>query len=436
MELPTTSFNEISNSKENLIYPNAPKEQINQEKLDINQFFVGNGNNKSQENEKFIIKFSYYCFIVITLSVFILPGSIAPAIAIKDLETEVRIIIISGGIILILILLISFNNKLEITKDIANNKTIIKLKNFLCCTKKTINIDLDNTYFHVKYEMYNDSEGQTQEKSELFIINNNKNLSGIDLDKSNIKSKPIKFYYYFNNIDNGNGHKFGNDLNNFVGASGENPFSFNINKYMKNKNINSNVFFGRGMLCKYMRFSDNFFTYHLRDPFHTTCINCLFILFTILSNLIFIGLGTFLIISGITNNIIIVIGSLLFVIPNIILYLIYKCVKAKKENIYRIDIIYSKNFDRMFIGLVKYTKTSYVNIFEFQMNNINRFILENIGHDNYNLKVIFKNNDSQLICNIKKSQEELEGLAFLLNERLINHINNTNDMSSISNDNN
>ena len=55
-----------------------------------------------------------------------------------------------------------------------------------------------------------------------------------------------------------------------------------------------------------------------------------------------------------------------------------------------IDIIYSKNFDRMFIGLVKYTKTSYVNIFEFQMNNINRFILENIGHDNYNLKVILK----------------------------------------------
>ena len=150
----------------------------------------------------------------------------------------------------------------------------------------------------------------------------------------------------------------------------------------------------------------------------------------------FIGLGTFLIISGITNNIIIVIGSLLFVIPNIILYLIYKCVKAKKENIYRIDIIYSKNFDRMFIGLVKYTKTSYVNIFEFQMNNINRFILENIGHDNYNLKVIFKNNDSHLICSIKKSQEELEGLAFLLNERLINNINNTNEMNSISNDNN
>ena len=204
---------------------------------------------------------------------------------------------------------------------------------------------------------------------------------------------------------------------------------------MKNKNINFKPFFGGGILSRYMKFSDNYFTYHLRDPFSTTRINCLFIFFTILLNVIFFGLGIYSIKSGIIHIELIVIGSLLFAITNIILYLIYKCVKEKKENIYRIDIIYSRNFDRLFIGLVKYTKTSYVNIFEFQMNNINRFILEKISHDNFNLKVIFKNNHSKLICNVKKSQEELEGLAFLLNERLINNINNTNEIETIDNNN-
>ena len=436
MELPTTSFNENSNPKQNLIYSEEPKEQINQEMLNVNQFFVFFKNNKSPENEKFIIKFSSYCILVISLSAFILSGTIGSALTIKNLETEVRIIIISGGIILALISLISFNNKLEIIKDKANNKTIIKLKNFLCCTKKLIKIDLDNTYFYVKHEIYRDSKGRKRESNILFIINNNKNLSGIDFDKSNIKSKPMKLFYYFNNIDNAKGDKFGDDLNNFVGASGDNPLTFNINNYMNNKNINFKPFFEGGILSRYMKFSDNYFTYHLRDPFSTTRINCLFIFFTILLNVIFIGLGIYSIKSGIIHIELIVIGSLLFVIYNIILYLIYKCVKEKKENIYRIDIIYSRNFDRMFIGLVKYTKTSYVNIFEFQMNNINRFILEKISHDNFNLKVIFKNNHSKLICNVKKSQEELEGLAFLLNERLINNINNTNEIETIDNNNN
>ena len=56
-------------------------------------------------------------------------------------------------------------------------------------------------------------------------------------------------------------------------------------------------------------------------------------------------------------------------------YIIYKLSKKFFDNIYRIDCIFSRNFDRIFIGLVKYTKTSYANTFEFQMNNIDRFIL-------------------------------------------------------------
>ena len=155
------------------------------------------------------------------------------------------------------------------------------------------------------------------------------------------------------------------------------------------------------------------------------------IMIFIITNFTFISLSLNLIINN-KDIIIIVIGVLLLFIPNIILYKIYKYLKVKKENIFRIDCIYSKDFDRIFIGIVKYTKTSYVNTFEFQMNNIDKFILERLSSENFNLKVIFKNNKSQMICNINKNQEELEGLAYLLNERLIN---NTNEMNTIGNDN-
>ena len=110
------------------------------------------------------------------------------------------------------------------------------------------------------------------------------------------------------------------------------------------------------------------------------------------------------------------------------MYILYKIFKYCYENIFRIDCIYSKNFDRVFIGLVKYTKTKYVNTFEFQMDNIRRFILERKG-GNFNLKVEFKNNGTQQICTIKnKTQDELEGLAYLLNERL--NINSNNNIDS------
>ena len=75
---------------------------------------------------------------------------------------------------------------------------------------------------------------------------------------------------------------------------------------------------------------------------------------------------------------------------------------------------------------MKYTKTSYVNIFEFQMNNIDRFILTKITNEKYNLVVIFKNSKRQLICNIKKRHEDLEGLAYLLNEKLVKNKENVN----------
>jgi hypothetical protein len=65
------------------------------------------------------------------------------------------------------------------------------------------------------------------------------------------------------------------------------------------------------------------------------------------------------------------------------------------------------------------------------MNNISKFFIEREGNSNskFNLKVEFKNNTIEQVCTIKnKTQEELEGLVYLLNERLnLNSINNSSE---------
>ena len=371
MEETITPFNEISNSKENLIYPEEPEEQDNQEIYNVNQFFVDvkfpEKDDKfimTSERDKFIFTFNCCRVLIIVFTTIILSITIFLASGISSLKTGDRIIIILEGIILVLIILIFSKNRLEITKDKSNNKAIIKIKNFLCFTIKTIKIDLDSIYFHIKHETFTDSEGYTQVSNGLIIINNNKNLLEIDLDKSNIKSKPANVFYYFKDIGFGKYEyeQLNDDLNKFVGASGDKDTS---------------ELFLSDDLGGCMKLSDNYFTFYFRDPLSTSCFNRLFIFLTILSNLIFINLGGFFFISlGVNNDRYkekgyIVIGALLFVIPNVILYLIYKCIKVKSKEIFRIDIIYSKDFDRIFIGLVKYIEASYVNTFEFQMNIIN-----------------------------------------------------------------
>ena len=178
-----------------------------------------------------------------------------------------------------------------------------------------------------------------------------------------------------------------------------------------------------------MKFSDHCFTYHLRTPLTPSYINIYFILISCLINFGTIY-GIITLINSKNDTIIKLIGVIAFPIVNIILYILYKILKFYFDNIFRIDCIYSKNFDRVFIGIVKYNKTQYINTFEYQMNNISRFILEregNSSNSNYNLKVVLKNNETEHICTIKnKTQEELEGLAYLLNERL--NINSNNNI--------
>ena len=418
MEFSNSPTGECSNSKEKLI-------KNNEQKINVNQFFVNENDQSSEDDKKVIITFScFYRILKPICSIFILMVTIIPATVIEKLYIYERICIIIAGITFALSLLIISKNKIEISKNKSINKVYIKCKNFLCFSIKTIILDLENTHFYAKY---NKDEDNVTLSTTLLIINDYKNLKDIDLDSSNIKQKPAQFFYSFDNIDID--YELEKNLNDFVGSLYfYNPLLFNINNYMKKGNdYNDNQY----DLSEYMKFSDNFFTYHFLSRLNSSCLDCIkYILFLFL-NLVILG-GTVSLLS--LKNILFyrLIGALAFLVVNIIFCLICKWVKVCKENIYRIDCIYSKDFDRIFIGLVKYNKKSYVNTFEFHMNNIERFILEKQGSKViFNLKVIFKDKNSQQICSIKnKTKENLEGLAYLLNEKLINNLSTNNNLDT------
>ena len=92
-------------------------------------------------------------------------------------------------------------------------------------------------------------------------------------------------------------------------------------------------------------------------------------------------------------------------------------------NLLELIVYILKIFDRIFIGLVRLTEASYVKTFEYKINDIDKFILQKEVNDNiinFILTVIFKNGESQNICNIKnQTRENLEELAYFLNEKII-----------------
>ena len=416
-----TPMNNISNQNENLIQT----EQNRQHNVNINQYFVEKDGQSS--NNTFDIRFICCNVLVYTFSILVLLGCLIPVIVIPNLDFYLRVIIGLSGVIFSLILMIFCVYKIKLIKDTSNGKVIVKVINYLCFPKMKLNLDIENTHFYIMREFYQDEDG-TSESFRLLIINDYKNLVDIDLDTSNIKQKPAKFFYSFNNVWRGNyDHtQFAQLLNNFIGNSGEydNPLFFNINKYLNKSKF---IFYSSGVLSKYMKFSEHLFTFHLKNPLGPTCVDILFIIITCFINFGIVS-GAITLLTSKNDTIIRLIGVIVFPIVNIILYILYKIFKYCFDNIFRIDCIYSKNFDRVFLGLVKYTKTKYINTFEFQMNNISRFILEREG-TNFNLKVEFKNNETQQICTIKnKTQEELEGLINLLNKRLI--INTENNFDS------
>ena len=267
--------------------------------------------------------------------------------------------------------------KLEITKDDKNIISINTYNYFHCLYKQ---MKLTNINFYIG--LINDDRENNHFFYRLFIMKNFENSPEIDLNLGNVKTSPLKLYYHFDHIWPVNQPEIENRLNHLIGnADYECPFKFDINKYMnigqsKVERIQIlNPLFqnsDKANYSQYLKFCDNYFCYYLEEPF-----------------------------------------------------------SDKKADILRIDIIYSKDFNIIFIGLVKNNEKNYLNTFEFNMLTIDRFILQKINYEDkgFNLKVIFKDQNTRLIYSLKKAtQNDLRGLVYILNERLNINFNNIAEM--------
>ena len=190
MELLNTPMNDISNQNENLIQ----SEQNKVQNINVNEYFVDKNDQSSKEYSTFDIKFICCSVFVYLLSIFVILGCLIPVMVLPNLDLYLRIAICSPGVIFSLILMFFCVYKVKLIKDTSNGKVIVKVINHLCFPKMKLNLDIENTHFDVLREITQDENG-THESFRLLLINDYKNLVDIDLDTSNIKQKPAKFFY-------------------------------------------------------------------------------------------------------------------------------------------------------------------------------------------------------------------------------------------------
>ena len=436
-----------SNSPQNLNCP--PNQQINNYVLPpLIQ----------SEGEKLIINFALLKNIIVEVCLLIMCGFVIGFVFVKA-----KIYISIFFVIEHLFILFLADKKIEIIKDVPNKKLRVNLVNYLCCAKKKREFTFPNIYADVRIIK---GDKDTSDSYNLVLINSFKDGIDIDLDSSNIQNLPLTIFYVFENVST---YKFNGQftmkqtINTFLGNSNDetNPLSFNINKYMnKEQNIFSSHVTGRGPFNKYVKMNDHFFSYYTKDPLYDKrCI----IFVKLLLILYHIALAPLAVVFGTGSEntkekyspfekkekytpsekeTYLYLGVFGLFGCCIILYLIILGIRfcCDRTNEYlRIDIIYSKNFDRLFIGVVKNNGKEYLKKVLFNLNEIDKFVIQknNINDKGFHLKSMNKgNNLIQDICHIKEEQDELEGLLYILNEKLSYNANNNYNHNITDNNNN
>ena len=344
------------------------------------------------------ICYTIYPFIIIIIITIIFIVNISDA--------DSTFIIIFSFLYLILLtiifLILCFNTlKFTFTKDLYSNFLYIQKKNFFCCSLEKYDFQLNDILV--------DIIGNKNEKS-ISIVKIHKDF---DINSFSIAKIPPKTYYILNDIKDADNLK--SKLCEFIGSppEEENPIMFDMYKYMgkpKPKETKSfHVTFGDYRLSQYMKFNERFFSFYLNiSTFSLWAI----VPFAILLNMFSIGGATI----GIINKIILmpIIFGLIIIILNIVF--VCCCINYNKR-LRRIDIIFSNDFNKIFIGLINDKENKYLNYFIFDTIKIENFTLDFIQgkDDKLNLNVIFKDKTVQNFCRIEQHKICLEGLLYILN---------------------
>ena len=357
-------------------------------------------------------------FFVIILATFIL------IMLIRSKVSFIPILIVSLVIIVLILLYILFlylNVKhVKLIKNESLNLLTVKRINFLNLAKSTWNFNLQDVIVDIGTYKYR-YKNRTSIKELLVITNTFKNTTDIDLNSSNIKIKPIKNIYH---VITGIKEKTYTTLSirNFLGANPEteNPVYFNINKYMgRSSDIPSS--FIKYNFSRYMKISNYFFSYYPKKP----CLYCdgyTCLIMTIIITLFFSsGPITGLILAD-TSKMdeflpVLIMLIVFLIIGGIVIMLII--IGIKKYSL-RMDIIYSKDFDTIFIALLNHNGTSYKKTYIHDINSIEKFIIDNYNYSNDKsiLKVVYKNKNVEDIIILDECKYALDELLFILNERI------------------
>ena len=350
---------------------------------------------------KFEIAFCAYYFMSIFCLIMIL------SFMSFEVKNEIYILYLLIPLFMLLIYLFiypySWKRKIEISKEEnQNEKIIIKIVHWFC---NIISKEKNMKDIHFEIDKY--EEGENYFPNRFFIINDFPNKEDIDLCFNNIKSIPLELYEVFDEIKNYSSD-FELELNNFINKNNIERLCNLIGKF------------------KMIKINDKFSTFFINDPFNKDynwdfplfIFFCLIILFEFYI-IIYIPRGLEIIKHK--EYLFIILFFLSIVFELILIFIDIKLIKMVngifRNKVLRLDMIYSKNKDRIFIGLVTYCNT-YYKTFEFNLNEIDKFTIDQIdlNSSNYIIKVLFKDGREQEIYSIKVFKKEKDQLIDLINQ--------------------
>ena len=175
---------------------------------------------------------------------------------------------------------------------------------------------------------------------------------------------------------------------------------------------------------KYIIINEHIFSYYNKDPWkNNNYILCLLkgIFITLQSVLLIAVIPILIVFKQYPDGYMIFSGVMILFFFTIIFFIgLYIC-EPRISAPLRIDIIYSFNFDKIFIGTSYNDAKEYWKTFELFINEIDGFILKknNINDKGFYLYAIFKGNTDKELCYIEDQQEELEGLLYILNKKVV-----------------
>ena len=252
-------------------------------------------------------------------------------------------------------------------KDESNNTLNIVIANYFGCSKKTT-ISLQNKSLFIK--KIGEEKSGSQYKDIIMIIIYNTNLNEIDLDNTNIQSIPFKLMYKFSQCS-GIYKDIHENIKQIISSEFENDIDKELIKYNNSFKNTSSVYLHNEFI-KYYRYNDHFFK--LSDNFYS------YFAFKLSSN------------------------------------------SKSKENFQRLDWIFSNNFDRIFIGVVKDDKT-YLNKIIYNINLIDKFIIEKNNNIFY-FRLLLNDGNNINICEFRKQETDNINNFILLINGQINDIKN------------